>query len=102
MPSKVLKVVRLSDGRDSEHKLPAVIREIDELAGDSDLIREVRHMVILAARWKLTVWINGGVGTGKGKIARAIHDLSASSKGPFIQAWCGTADAFDLLGPLYF
>jgi two-component system response regulator HydG len=50
------------------------------------------HKVYRTARQvaasRATVLITGESGTGKGELARAIHELSARSKGPFVSLHC--------------
>jgi transcriptional regulator with PAS, ATPase and Fis domain len=50
---------------------------------------EVRRLVALAASSEVNVFITGETGTGKELVARALHDASARSKGPFVTVDCG-------------
>src|SRR5215510_3063969 len=55
-----------------------------ELLGSSLLMQKVYQEIDLAAASDSPVLITGETGTGKELAARAIHDLSAQKKGPFI------------------
>jgi DNA-binding NtrC family response regulator len=55
-----------------------------ELVGSSLLMQKVYQEIDLAAASDSPVLITGETGTGKELAARAIHDLSAQKKGPFI------------------
>ena len=55
-----------------------------ELLGSSLLMQKVYQEIDLAAVSDSPVLITGETGTGKELAARAIHDLSAQKKGPFI------------------
>ena len=52
-----------------------------------------RHIQVLAANERTTVLITGETGTGKGFVARMIHDLSARSHRPFVDINCGGLSA---------
>lgn len=58
------------------------------IAGTSKEIREAIHMAERAARSVSTVLLLGESGTGKGLLARAIHQASSRSTGPFIHVNC--------------
>jgi DNA-binding NtrC family response regulator len=57
--------------------------------GASPAIREVIRTTRQVARSRACVLIVGETGTGKELIARAIHDLSQRSSGPYIRVNCG-------------
>jgi DNA-binding NtrC family response regulator len=65
-------------------------REIEEtiLIGGSGGMREIRHMVGLAASEDAPVIITGETGTGKNVVARAIHFAGPFKKAPFISLNC--------------
>jgi DNA-binding NtrC family response regulator len=54
------------------------------LIGQSARMREVFRLVELVASSEASALILGESGTGKEVVARAIHELSARSKGPFV------------------
>jgi DNA-binding NtrC family response regulator len=58
------------------------------LLGDSRALRELRQLVGKAAASAATVLVRGETGTGKGLVARAIHQASPRSRGPFITLHC--------------
>ena len=81
---KALKAHRL----ESEVKnLKAQLDEkygMDGIVGNSPALQKVFRMVRQAAPTDATVLIQGPSGTGKELVARAIHNLSHRSKGPFV------------------
>ncbi len=69
-------------GSDPNAPLPDVI-------GDSSAMREVFRTTRQVAPSRACVLIVGETGTGKELIARAIHDLSPRTTGPYIRVNCG-------------
>jgi len=69
-------------GDPSGSNLPGVI-------GNSPLMREVFRTTRQVAPSKACVLILGETGTGKELVARAVHDLSPRSTGPYIRVNCG-------------
>jgi DNA-binding NtrC family response regulator len=61
---------------------------LGKLVGNSAPMQEVFFLVLQAAPTKVTVLVTGESGTGKELVARAIHDLSPCSAGPFIAVNC--------------
>jgi two-component system response regulator AtoC len=59
------------------------------LIGRSPAMREVFELAEAVAETDSTVLIQGETGTGKGLLARAIHERSARRDGPFIKVNCG-------------
>ncbi|MCC7333481.1 MAG: sigma-54-dependent Fis family transcriptional regulator [Pirellulaceae bacterium] len=58
--------------------------EISNIIGNCAAMQEVFHQVRQVASTEATVLIQGESGTGKELIARALHDLSDRSGGPFV------------------
>jgi len=56
---------------------------------NSPSMREMEHMAAKVAPTNSTVLITGESGTGKGVVARLIHQQSQRSDGPFIPVNCG-------------
>jgi two-component system response regulator AtoC len=65
------------------------ISEKAEIIGASPAIREVFKQIGRVAATNATVLVTGESGTGKELVARAIHEHSARSAGPFIAVNCG-------------
>jgi transcriptional regulator with GAF, ATPase, and Fis domain len=59
------------------------------IIGQSSKMREVFHLVDKVADCDSTILIHGETGTGKGLVARAIHERSNRIKKPFISINCG-------------
>ena len=62
---------------------------IPGLIGNSPVMQEVYRVTKQAAASSATVLLTGETGTGKELIARALHELSPRSSGPFIRVNCG-------------
>jgi DNA-binding NtrC family response regulator len=69
---------------------------IPELIGSGPAMQQVYRLVRQVAPFGASVLLLGEIGTGKQLIARAIHQLSPRSSGPFVRVNCG-ATAEDLL-----
>ena len=59
------------------------------IIGQSAPMQEIFRVVDKVAKSDTTIIINGETGTGKGLIARAIHESSSRREKPFIQINCG-------------
>jgi transcriptional regulator with GAF, ATPase, and Fis domain len=60
-----------------------------EVIGQSPAMKAIFGMVEKVAASDTTIMLNGETGSGKGVIARAIHECSARRSKPFIQINCG-------------
>jgi DNA-binding NtrC family response regulator len=72
----------------------------DAIIGATELMREIRRLVALAASRGSDVLVVGEPGTGKELVARAIHSQGAGSKGPFLRI-DASAPAGELDGKLF-
>ena len=63
-------------------------RTLHGLVGDSPAMREVFRKIALYAPSPAAVVVTGETGTGKELVARALHDQSLRSDGPFIAVNC--------------
>ncbi len=63
---------------------------INGVVGRSRAMAEVYRRISLAAGTDATVLFSGETGTGKGLLARAVHDNSARRTGPFVTLDCTT------------
>lgn len=59
------------------------------IIGESNGIRQVFREIAQVAHAETTVLIRGETGSGKELVARAIHDKSSCSAGPFVAINCG-------------
>lgn len=66
----------------------ALTRGFGELIGESEIMEQVFDTLRLAARSDASVLITGESGTGKELIARALHQRSSRSGGPFVAINC--------------
>jgi transcriptional regulator with GAF, ATPase, and Fis domain len=65
----------------------------NQLIGSSPSLQKVRDAVNMVARTDSAVLIQGETGTGKELIARAIHEASARSLGPYVKLNCALSSA---------
>ena len=67
------------------------------LLGEAAVIKSLREEIFDLSNSKSPIMLLGETGTGKGLVARALHDLGANSGGPFIAINCATIpiDNFD-------
>jgi DNA-binding NtrC family response regulator len=63
--------------------------ELDELKGQTEVMRRLMKQVTTAARSNVPVLVIGESGTGKELVARAIHESGPRANGPFITLDCG-------------
>jgi len=70
---------------ESEFRSPV----IDGLVGESELIRELRQEIAIAARTNLSILISGEQGTGKELVACGIHKAGKRAGKPYIDVNCG-------------
>jgi transcriptional regulator with GAF, ATPase, and Fis domain len=66
----------------------AVPVAVDGLIGSSPQVRQLLHLVRKVAPTPSAVLLRGESGTGKGLLARAIHDNSPRSAKPFVKVHC--------------
>ena len=59
-----------------------------QMIGTSEAIEDIRQMISKVAGTDARVLITGGNGTGKELVARAIHNQSHRSNGPFVEVNC--------------
>lgn len=76
------EVERLRDEVEDRQQLCGMI-------GKSEVMRGIFRNIERIAKSQATVLVTGESGTGKELVARAIHDLSTRSEGPFIAVNCG-------------
>jgi DNA-binding NtrC family response regulator len=70
--------------------------------GTSTMMQDFAHQVgLLAQSERTTVLLNGESGTGKGWVARMIHDLSPRGRAPFVEVNCAGLNATFLDSELF-
>jgi PAS domain S-box-containing protein len=70
-----------------------VDRHFSNIVGESDALRYVLHRVQEVAGTDTTVLIEGETGVGKELVARAVHQASDRSDGPFVKIDCAALPA---------
>jgi PAS domain S-box-containing protein len=66
------------------------VKGFDEIVGKSDALKYVLTRVEQVAKTDATVLLQGETGVGKELIARAIHEKSSRSDGPYVKVNCAT------------
>jgi two-component system, NtrC family, nitrogen regulation response regulator NtrX len=79
--------------RRENRELRGALAERNPLVGDSDAMRALRDEIGRAAGSASPVLIPGENGTGKELVARAVHEGSARSAGPFVAVNCAALPA---------
>ena len=85
------KCHRSLDFRDKNYlqSLSEAGEQEQEMIGTCEAMRKVFHLIRKLAATDVPVLITGASGTGKEIVARAIHERSLRSKGPFVAINCG-------------
>ena len=78
----------LSENRSLKRELEQK-RGLSNIIGESEAMQRLFHLIERVAPSHTTVLLSGESGTGKELAARAIHDLSQVSAGPFLPINCG-------------
>ncbi len=68
--------------------MPAGSPALARMAGESAAMQHVRALIDKVARSMAPVLVSGESGTGKELVARAVHEISPRSAGPFIAVNC--------------
>jgi len=107
-PAQVQLVTRkVAERRRLELKVASIQEALGSLDPDPDLLTENRPMrqVLEVARQvadsSATVLIRGEIGTGKGRLARAIHEWSRRAEAPFGLVSCESASTEQLDAELF-
>lgn len=79
---------RLSLENESLRREVLVEKHLDSVVGGSEAVAKIQFAVRKAASGHSTVLVRGESGTGKGLIARIIHNVSQRRNGPFIHFNC--------------
>lgn len=88
--------------RQNRFLMEATTDASDDVAmGSSPLMKEVESHVRRIAGAGGAVLLEGETGTGKGRVARMIHDLSPRAGAPFLEANCAGLDARSLDSELF-
>lgn len=85
---KALEVHRVKQANRALEERIASLTRFGDLIGQSEEMRTIYSMIEKAAPSSASIFIIGESGTGKELVARAIHDKSSRSKGPFVAINC--------------
>jgi two-component system, NtrC family, nitrogen regulation response regulator NtrX len=77
-------------------KMRRRITRVNEIIGETDLIKNIRNTIRKVAPTDARVLITGENGTGKELVARWLHEYSRRNNGPFVEVNCAAIPA-DLL-----
>jgi PAS domain S-box-containing protein len=75
--------------------------ETDSIIGQSPKMRKIFDLIPLMAHTEASVLITGETGTGKDKVAEAIHRRSSRTTKPFIKINCGALPEYLLESELF-
>jgi len=89
------------EGSDAPAVAPSAGEGLDRLVGDSEGMSSVKEQVDAVAKSQGTVLIQGESGVGKEVVARAIHELSPRSGGPFMALNCAALSSSLLESELF-
>jgi DNA-binding NtrC family response regulator len=102
-----LRIERLAAKRELSARADALARRLDRAEGFAGIVAESEKMkaVVTAARRVAatdeTVLLLGESGTGKTRLARAIHNASRRADGPFLEVHCAALPETLLESELY-
>src|SRR5207247_9195847 len=88
--ARVAEKVRLSRQNARLRALDHEAEGVGSLGASPAMQALAKQVELLAASERSTVLLQGESGTGKGWVARVIHNLSPRSGGPFVAANCGS------------
>jgi Nif-specific regulatory protein len=79
---------RLSLENESLRREVLIEKHLDSIVGQSEAVAKIQFSIRKAASGHSTVLLRGESGTGKGLVARIIHNISPRRNGPFIKFNC--------------
>ncbi|MFZ5952935.1 MAG: sigma-54-dependent transcriptional regulator [Candidatus Rifleibacteriota bacterium] len=71
-------------------ELAGLNASLNDIAGQSCAITQVKNLISKVAPYPSTVLITGETGAGKELVARAVHNLSDRRDGPFVRVNCAS------------
>jgi Nif-specific regulatory protein len=80
--------LRLSAENETLRSEMLVEKHLDSIVGSSEVVRRMQFAIRKASASAATVLLRGESGTGKGLVARIIHNVSNRRGGPFIKFNC--------------
>ena len=100
-PAQIIQVLdRILDMLSQRRRFQALVKRLDTLdsapermIAESAAMREVAELAERVSAMDVPVLLGGETGTGKGVLARLIHDLSPRAGGPWFAVNCGAVSA---------
>lgn len=111
--NKIIGAINIANFPDSETKNPIIdltqyestqihdLYTLEDIIGDSPLIKNMRNNIVKISETNSSVLIYGETGTGKEMVAQSIHSLSPRKNKPFISQNCAAIPA-TLLESIFF
>ena len=82
-------VLRFASQKAPLRVAPSTARRFGQLVGDSVVMREVFALLDRISPTEATLLVIGETGSGKGALARSVHQQSRRTRGPFLLVDCG-------------
>jgi DNA-binding NtrC family response regulator len=82
------RALQVENERLKEELRASAVDRMGEMVGRSSAMRAVFQRIATVAPTEASVLIEGESGTGKERVARALHEHSTRSKGPFVALSC--------------
>ncbi len=98
MANHLAPVVARAAEREHPEQIHAILPETSHsIIGDSEAVKNLRHLIGQVAHLPVTVLVTGETGTGKELVARAIHESGLTPDGPFVTVNCAAipSDIFE-------
>lgn len=84
------KSIELGTLRRRDSTFQRLKKKVTPYFGENSTMKEVEKLSILVAESELPVLLQGETGTGKGVLARWIHEQSSRCSGPFVEVNCSS------------
>ncbi len=92
---RLLKAISTARQRLLSRQMSTLVKQSTAMVGEHETLREVLDVVARVAHTPATILITGETGTGKSRLARAIHEMGCSAgqrTGRFVEVACGAVN----------